>query len=104
MNQVAIPARLVDMVGFVTSTRVCGELSVSRALGDAEYKGTWKKEFLQRNFKADLISAEPEITEEIQSASDKFIVLACDGAQRPERLLLGPVKAEFGFNNQSFSS
>ena len=34
-----IPQRLAELVGFISIQRVCGELSLTRAIGDAEYKG-----------------------------------------------------------------
>jgi hypothetical protein len=46
----SIPSRLVELVGFVTTSRLCGELSVSRAFGDVEYKGTLKNEYWGRSF------------------------------------------------------
>ncbi|KAL6079657.1 PPM-type phosphatase domain-containing protein [Balamuthia mandrillaris] len=79
INLMQIPSRLVDMVGFITTSRVCGELSVSRAIGDVEYKGTLKNKYWGKEFSDDLIIAEPEIELTIHSPSDKFIILACDG-------------------------
>lgn len=46
----SIPSRLVELVGFVTTSRLCGELSVSRAFGDIEYKGALKNEYWGRSF------------------------------------------------------
>ena len=37
-----IPTRLAALVGFITIHRVLGELSLTRALGDREYKGKFK--------------------------------------------------------------
>lgn len=39
LQAVQIPQRLAQMVGFVTTSRVEGCLCVSRAIGDAEFKG-----------------------------------------------------------------
>jgi hypothetical protein len=36
-----IPQRLAELVGFISIQRVCGELSMTRAIGDAEYKGVF---------------------------------------------------------------
>jgi hypothetical protein len=46
----SIPSRLVELVGFITTSRLCGELSVSRAFGDIEYKGALKNEYWGRSF------------------------------------------------------
>lgn len=54
-----IPQRVAALVGFITIHRVLGELSVTRAIGDREYKGTLKNEFWEHEFSADLVLAEP---------------------------------------------
>lgn len=67
------------LVGFVTIHRVMGELSVTRAIGDREYKGTLKNEYFGRCFLEDLVLAEPEITQRTLGPHDEFLILACDG-------------------------
>lgn len=79
INEMSIPSRLVELVGFVTTSRLCGELSVSRAFGDIEYKGALKNEYWGRSFTNDLVTAEPDIFEDLLSPHDQFILLACDG-------------------------
>ena len=39
-----------------------GELALSRSVGDPEYKGNLKNAFWERNFEADLVVCDPEIT------------------------------------------
>eukprot|EP00005_Dracoamoeba_jomungandri_P006107 CAMPEP_0174251340 /NCGR_PEP_ID=MMETSP0439-20130205/1187_1 /TAXON_ID=0 /ORGANISM="Stereomyxa ramosa, Strain Chinc5" /LENGTH=725 /DNA_ID=CAMNT_0015331621 /DNA_START=35 /DNA_END=2209 /DNA_ORIENTATION=+ len=79
INEEHIPQQLAQLVGFVTSHRLCGELSVSRAFGDVEYKGDFKNEFWGKEFSSDLVISEPEVHYDILSAADKFIIIACDG-------------------------
>jgi len=56
--------------GFVIHRRVMGELAISRAIGDKDFKA--------QDFK--LVIADPEIkTDTIQTGDDAFIVIACDG-------------------------
>eukprot|EP00051_Salpingoeca_urceolata_P014043 m.177886 g.177886 ORF g.177886 m.177886 type:complete len:393 (-) comp17973_c2_seq1:163-1341(-) len=67
-------ARVESAGGFVNMGRVCGNLAVSRALGDFEFKDV-----------ADLppekqkISAEADTTILERQFTDEFLVLACDG-------------------------
>jgi len=79
INEMAIPSRLVELVGFVTTSRLCGELSVSRAIGDIEYKGSFKNEYWGQLFAEDLVTAEPDVFEDLLSPHDQFVLLACDG-------------------------
>ena len=80
-------------------SRLCGELGVSRSLGDADYKGkrlssytgwSWPSDrnALDRKFTADLVLGQPEIKNfqileaEASIAADDnvpFMILACDG-------------------------
>ncbi len=55
--------------GFVIHKRVMGELAISRAIGDKDFKAA--------DFK--LVIADPEIVTDTVSEGDEFIVLACDG-------------------------
>jgi serine/threonine protein phosphatase PrpC len=54
--------------------RVNGNLNLSRAIGDLKYKSN---EHLPAA--AQIISAEPDVTETSLSPNDYFLVLACDG-------------------------
>lgn len=60
--------------GFVEDGRVRGILSLSRALGDMEYKMNSKI-----GVEAQMITCVPEIKKEAIHPDDKFIVIACDG-------------------------
>jgi len=86
--------RILDANGWVTAdedgiSRVCGELSVSRAIGDIDYKGMCNKDVSQcffafpdghnMQFKADLITAEPQFMSTNITPQDDFLLIACDG-------------------------
>jgi hypothetical protein len=58
----------VSSGGFVNNKRVNGQLAVSRALGDVEYKKPKK-----------LVSASPELSEIRLQDGDEFLIIACDG-------------------------
>jgi hypothetical protein len=73
----SIPSRLVELVGFVTTSRLCGELSVSRAIGDIEYKGTLKNEYWGRSFTHVRAHPPPPSTCLLPDAA---LLLACRGA------------------------
>jgi serine/threonine protein phosphatase PrpC len=60
--------------GFVEDGRVRGILSLSRALGDLEYKQNRKV-----NVEAQMITCVPEIKKVELMGEDKFLVIACDG-------------------------
>lgn len=60
--------------GFVEEGRVRGILSLSRALGDLEYKLNKKI-----GIEAQMITCVPEIKKVELTAEDKFLVIACDG-------------------------
>jgi protein phosphatase 2C family protein 2/3 len=60
--------------GFVEDGRVRGILSLSRALGDLEYKLN-KKVSVENQ----MITCVPEIRTQTITPDDKFIVIACDG-------------------------
>ncbi|PUU73056.1 phosphatase 2C-like domain-containing protein [Tuber borchii] len=67
-------ARICAAGGFVDSGRVCGNLALSRAIGDFRYK-----------MKADLppeqqiVTAFPDVVIHEVSDDDEFLVIACDG-------------------------
>ncbi|CAD8126948.1 unnamed protein product [Paramecium sonneborni] len=60
--------------GFVSNGRTNGNLSLSRALGDLEYKKDEK-------FRQDeqIIIAVPDVKEEEIQGNDKFLLMGCDG-------------------------
>uniref|UniRef100_A0A7S2REK4 PPM-type phosphatase domain-containing protein n=1 Tax=Rhizochromulina marina TaxID=1034831 RepID=A0A7S2REK4_9STRA len=79
-----------EVVQWVTISRVCGELAVSRSIGDPDFKGIAGPEPSQdlffcfpqghsRTFSADLVIAEPDIESFEVSPGDEFVVLASDG-------------------------
>ena len=92
-----VAARLLEGGGRMRKwhcvSRLNGELGVSRALGDADYKGAarmgaypwcWPKGVPPRDFAADLVLAEPAVQlARVPSRScahcRPFLILACDG-------------------------
>jgi len=70
-------------------SRVCGELSVSRAIGDIDYKRLVGKDVSQcffdfpadhnKQFYNDLITAEPDFVAVDIQEDDEFLLIACDG-------------------------
>lgn len=67
-------ARIVAAGGFVEFGRVNGNLALSRALGDFEFKqsSTLSPE-------TQIVTADPEITIHEHTDEDEFVVVACDG-------------------------
>jgi len=65
--------RIYDAGGMVANGRVCGNLNLSRALGDLEYKNPKLQPDKQ------IISPFPEIFSIALTKDDEFIILACDG-------------------------
>jgi serine/threonine protein phosphatase PrpC len=78
-----------QQVNWVTIHRVCGELAVSRSIGDPDYKGfvSGKKVDAYFNwpdnhdqiFYADLVIPDPEFQSCDIASSDEFLVIASDG-------------------------
>lgn len=67
--------RIVKAGGYVSAQRVNGNLAVSRALGDYEYKNVEGMGPCEQ-----IVSPEPEIfVRERDDSLDEFLVLACDG-------------------------
>ena len=67
--------RIEQAGGFVEEGRVRGVLSLSRALGDLEYKQNKKIKVEQQ-----MITCVPEVKKvPLSPLEDKFIVVACDG-------------------------
>lgn len=86
--------RIRDAGGFVINNRVMGELAVSRAFGDVEFKkgiksiieeegvgmaGNNSTADEQKSWDQPLITAEPDTEVTTLTSEDNFIVLACDG-------------------------
>ena len=59
---------------LVRACRVNGNLNLSRAIGDLRYKSNE-----QLPAAAQIISAQPDVTQTTLSPADSFLVLACDG-------------------------
>lgn len=72
-------ARILAAGGSVVKDRLHGILAVSRAFGDAEHKRPLACEIWGKEFSADPLTAEPEITREERQEQDEFVILACDG-------------------------
>lgn len=85
--------RIRDAGGFVINNRVMGELAVSRAFGDSEFKKgiqsiIGQDELLKsenaggeedKNWDQPLVIAEPDIQTVSLTENDQFVLLACDG-------------------------
>lgn len=84
--------RIRDAGGFVINNRVMGELAVSRAFGDSEFKKgiqsiIGQDELLrnenggedEKNWDQPLVIAEPDIQVVTITENDQFVLLACDG-------------------------
>ncbi|TMW55418.1 hypothetical protein Poli38472_013309 [Pythium oligandrum] len=75
------------VVRWVNIYRVNGELAVSRAIGDIDYKGKTLMEYEfwafpeghDRKFHGDLVICDPEFKEIEITPEVRFLVLACDG-------------------------
>lgn len=76
-----------DSMRWLITHRVNGELAVSRAIGDPDYKGEgmlaypwyFNEDHPKRIFSADLVIAEPVVEEFEIKKEDEFLLLACDG-------------------------
>jgi len=67
-------SRIVAAGGFVEFGRVNGNLALSRAIGDFEFK---QNASLTAEYQ--IVTSDPEIVEHTITEDDEFIVLACDG-------------------------
>jgi protein phosphatase PTC2/3 len=65
--------RIEKAGGYVMGGRTNGVLSLSRAIGDFDYKD------MQKDPKDHIITARPEITERELTKDTEFIICACDG-------------------------
>eukprot|EP00741_Cyanophora_paradoxa_P003450 tig00000704_g3351.t1 len=64
----------VDESGYLN-----GYISMSRAMGDADFKQCFRLLFPGHTFTGPLLISEPEIHEERLTDEDDFLILACDG-------------------------
>lgn len=67
-------ARICAAGGFVEAGRVNGNLALSRAIGDFEFK-----QIPSLSPEEQAVTASPDIMERAISPDDEFVVLACDG-------------------------
>lgn len=67
-------ARISAAGGFVDFGRVCGNLALSRAIGDFEFKKGAKLSPEQQ-----IVTAYPDVTVHDVTDDDEFLVIACDG-------------------------
>lgn len=67
-------ARIVSAGGFVEFGRVNGNLALSRAIGDFEFKQNFSLEPEEQ-----IVTADPEIIQHTITGEEEFLVLACDG-------------------------
>lgn len=66
--------RIQKAGGFVSDGRVNGNLNLSRAIGDIEYKKDTSK-----GFEEQLIIAVPDIKVKTLTPDDQFLLMGCDG-------------------------
>lgn len=66
--------RITKAGGFIIEGRVNGNLNLSRAIGDLEYKKNTALAPTEQ-----LISAEPDVVVRELKPEDKFILMGCDG-------------------------
>lgn len=67
-------ARISKAGGFIIEGRVNGNLNLSRALGDLEYKKNPALKPAEQ-----LISAMPDVSKRVLKPEDTFLVMGCDG-------------------------
>ncbi|GAA5850421.1 hypothetical protein JCM9279_001410 [Rhodotorula babjevae] len=67
-------SRIVAAGGFVEFGRVNGNLALSRALGDFDFKQSPNLDAEQQ-----VVTADPDITVHEATPEDEFVVIACDG-------------------------
>jgi protein phosphatase 2C family protein 2/3 len=70
-------ARITAAGGFVDFGRVNGNLALSRAIGDFEFKKSAELSPEQQ-----IVTAFPDVTIHDISDDDEFLVVACDGKSR----------------------
>ena len=80
---------IASQVKFVTIYRVCGDLAVTRSIGDPDYKNVTPGETVQqwfqwpethsKTFHSDLIIPTPEIVHVTLTRQHEFLIIASDG-------------------------
>ena len=76
-----------ESIDWISISRVCGDLGVSRAIGDADFKQGARMKVYDwafpngepREFSADLVSSDPDVTATSITPEDRLIIVACDG-------------------------
>ena len=71
-------ARITAAGGFVDFGRVNGNLALSRAIGDFEFKKSAELSPEQQ-----IVTAYPDVVTHTLSDDDEFLVIACDGELNP---------------------
>ncbi|KAI8811858.1 phosphatase 2C-like domain-containing protein [Cladochytrium replicatum] len=66
--------RIMDAGGFVQHGRVMGNLALSRAIGDFQFK---RNDSLPAE--RQMVTADPDVEEHTFTDADEFLILACDG-------------------------
>lgn len=81
-----IKSKAEKTVDWKVTSRLNGDLSVSRAIGDANFKGAGKMDYPwswprdhPKAFTAELLLATPEVKTFDLADDDQFIIMACDG-------------------------
>ena len=74
-------ARICAAGGFVDFGRVNGNLALSRAIGDFEFKKSAELPPEQQ-----IVTAFPDVTVHEITDDDEFVVIACDGMYLSQRL------------------
>ncbi|ELU44409.1 protein phosphatase type 2C [Rhizoctonia solani AG-1 IA] len=74
LHSTAETARITAAGGYVEFNRVNGNLALSRAIGDFEFKQNYAIQPEQQ-----IVTSNPDITEHDITDEDEFIILACDG-------------------------
>ncbi|KAF7978516.1 hypothetical protein HWV62_45685 [Athelia sp. TMB] len=67
-------ARITGAGGYIEYGRVNGNLALSRALGDFEFKKNYSM-----SAEKQVITADPDVTEHDITDEDEFLIIACDG-------------------------
>ena len=73
-------ARITAAGGFVDFGRVNGNLALSRAIGDFEFKKS-----AELSPELQIVTAYPDVTVHDLADNDEFLVIACDGTLRKRK-------------------
>ena len=93
--------RITNAGGFISMGRVNGNLNLSRAIGDIDYK----KNNSQKPHEQ-LISAMPDVTKTPIKPEHNFIVMGCDGVWEIQSIdeICGIIERKLKNNNEKISS